>query len=52
MWFPLTNAHVHKNPKPKILFYNVLDVGMEKEQKQEFIGMEGICITHPAFHDC
>ena len=23
-----------------------VDVGMEKEQKQEFIGMEGICITH------
>ena len=23
-----------------------VDVGMEKEQKQEFIGMEGIYITH------
>ena len=47
MWF---RVHEYKLVT-KILFQNILDVGMEKEQKQE-LGWRVSVLPIPAFHNC
>ena len=48
MWF---RAHVHKTIQTSNKKFNISDVGMEKEQKQE-LGWRVSVLPIPAFHHC
>ena len=55
MWVCLMNAHSHKTKQrtktKKVVTKIILDVGMEKEQKQE-LGWRVSVLPIPAFHHC